>query len=209
MRVAQVTARLGETIVDLAHLAPGECYTIGGAPDARLAIAGLTEFPLVTGEPRGFVIRRPVGLGTLAVDGAASHAAELVIGWQRVTFALGLVEIEVALVERTPAPVPRPEIEARTPAFVVGSLIVHLLVWGAAVAFGRLPRAKRPRPVTQAHPLVVHLAPLPPPPPPPETAKPPAKAAARVAGSSTRLSTRIPYTYVIAPPSHPPVARTA
>src|ERR1700759_3608916 len=156
MRVAQVPARLADTIVDLAHVAPGERYTLGTAPGVQLAISGIREFPLVTSEARGFVVRRPVGLGTLVVDGKRCDDAELVLGWARVTLELGLVALEIELVERAAVPVPRPEVERRTPAFVVASLIVHLLVWAAAVAFGHLPRAKRPRPVKEAHPLVVH-----------------------------------------------------
>ena len=54
MRVAQVTARLAKTIVDVAHVAPGERYTIGTARDVQLAIAGVREFPVVTSEARGF-----------------------------------------------------------------------------------------------------------------------------------------------------------
>jgi hypothetical protein len=184
MRVAQVTARLAETIVDIAHVAPGERYTIGTARGVQLAVTGVREFPLVTSEARGLVVRRPVGLGTLAVDGKPCDDAELVLAWARVTLALGLVTIEIELVERSAVLVPRPEVERRTPAFVVASLIVHLLVWGAAVAFGQLPRAKRPRPVKQTHPLVVHLAPLPPAPtvPPPPAA--PSAAASRAGRSA-------------------------
>lgn len=178
MRVAQVTARLGETVLDVAHLVPGERYTIGSAPGMRLAIGGVTEFSLVTSEARGFVVRRPVGLGTLAVDGRSCDAADVVLGWVPVAFAVGLVAIEIVLVERSPAPVPRPPVDRRTPAFVVASLIAHLLLWKAAITFGRVLYVKRPRPVKQAHPLLVHLAPLPPPAPaPPSPAAPPSQPA--------------------------------
>ena len=202
MRVAQVTAMLAETTVDVAYVAPGERYTIGTSRAVQLAISGVREFPLVTHEARGFVVRRPVGLGTFVVDGKPSADGELVLSWARVTLQLGLVSVAIELVERTAVPVPRPEVERRTPIFVVASLIVHLLVWGAAVEFGHLPRAKKPRPRTQAHPLVVHLAPLPPqrPPqqPPPARATSPshATAAAHVArgpSASRNESTDAPY----------------
>ena len=181
MRVAQVTARLAETIVDVAYVAPGERYAIGTARDVQLAIAGVREFQLVTHEPRGFVVRRPVGLGTLSIDGKACDDTELVLSWARVTLRIGLVTIAIELVERSAVPLPRRELERRTPAFVVASLIVHLLVWGSAIAFGHLPRAKKPRPIKQAHPLVVHLAPLPVAPPTPPTATPPAHPAVAIA----------------------------
>ena len=172
MRVAQVTARLGETILDVAHLVPGERYTIGTAPAMRLAVPGVREFPLVTSEPRGFVVRRPIGSGTLVVDGHLCDEAEVVLGWERVSFAVGLVGIEVVIVERTAAPVPRPPVDRRPPAFVVASLIAHLLLWKAAITFGHVMFVKRPRPIKQAHPLLVHLAPLPAPAPPLPPASP-------------------------------------
>lgn len=192
MRVAQVTARLGETVLDVAHLVPGERYTIGSAPGMRLAIGGATEFPLVTSEARGFVVRRPVGLGTLAVDGRSCDAADVVLGWAPVSFAIGLVAIEIVLVERTTAPVPRPPVDRRTPAFVVASLIAHLLLWKAALTFGRVLYVKRPRPVTQAHPLLVHLAPLPPAPPPPAAPSPSSPSPTRpVAPAAGRVRMRV------------------
>jgi hypothetical protein len=188
MRVAQVTARLADTIVAIAHVAPGERYTIGTAREVQLAIAGVRVFPLVTSEARGFVVRRPVGLGTLVVDGKACDEAERVLSWARVTLQIGFVTIAIELVERSAVPLPRPEVERRTPAFVVASLIVHLLVWGSAVAFGHLPRAKKPRPRTRAHPLVVHLAPLPL--PAPTESSPPARPVAAAIASSRAVVAR-------------------
>ena len=202
MRVAQVTARLGETILDVAHLVPGERYTIGTAPAMRLAVPGVREFPLVTSEPRGFVVRRPIGSGTLVVDGRLCDEAEVVLGWERVSFAVGLVGIEVVIVERTAAPVPRPPVDRRPPAFVVASLIAHLLLWKAAITFGHVMFVKRPRPIKQAHPLVVHLAPLPAPapplppapasPPPPASPTPPQPAAPHPAAAVARVRATAP-----------------
>jgi hypothetical protein len=188
MRVAQVTARLAATIVDVAHVAPGERYAIGTARDVQLAVGGVREFPLVSSEDRGFVVRRPVGLGAFAIDGKPSDETELVLSWARVTLQLGLVSIAIELVERSAVSVPRPQVDRRTPVFVVGSLIVHLLVWGAAIAFGHLPRAKKPRPVKQSHPLVVHLAPLPPAPPPQQQPPPSQLPATSVASARSTAS---------------------
>jgi hypothetical protein len=209
MRVAQVTAKLGETTVDVAYIAPGERYTIGTARDTRLAITGVCDFPLVTGEPRGLVVRRPVGLGTLVVDGRTCDDAEAEVvlaslaagdrpnaragvalaGADRVTFELGLVTISIELVARAAMPVPRPELERRTPAFVVASLIVHLLVWGAAITFAHPPRAKRPRPAKQAHPVLVHLAVAPVPVPAPAPGPvPPSPATQRAMPAASRAN---------------------
>src|SRR3569832_445721 len=98
MRVAQVTASIGETVVDHVHISPGERYAIGSAPAVQLAIAGLDAVPLVASEPRGFVVRRPIGLGTLLVDGRVCTDTEVLVGWERVVFAVGLATIEVIFV---------------------------------------------------------------------------------------------------------------
>ena len=184
MRVAQVTARLGETIVDLAHIAPGERYAIGTAPEVHFVVPGIGELPLVTSEARGFVVRRPIGLGALAVDGRPCDDAELVLGWTRVTFAHALVSLTIELVERAPIPVPRPAFDLRPIAYLAASLMIQLGIVVFAIGVGRPPRGKKPWPRLQAHPLLVHLAPLPPPapvPPPPPHAPPAAHPAAPIA----------------------------
>ena len=159
--VAQVTARLGDTIVALAHVASGETFRIGTAAGVELAVAGVVEFPLVTGEPKGFVVRRPIGLGRWSAARDEVVLAELVV------LELDLVTITIEPAVREGTPVPAPAIDRRPHAFVVASLIVHLLVWGAAVAFAAAPRAKKPRPPYHAHRVLARIDPKLPPPKPP------------------------------------------
>jgi len=157
MRVAQVTARLGETIVDLAHIAPGERYTIGTAPGVHFVVPGVGELPLVTREPRGFVVRRPIGLGAFAVDGRPASDAAVVLGWTRITFTHELVSLTIELVERAPIPVPRPAFDLRPIAYLAASLMIQLGIVVSAIGVGRPPRVKKPRPRIQAHPRLQDL----------------------------------------------------
>lgn len=160
--VAQVTARLGETIVALAHVAPGDVFRIGTGPGVELALPGVVEFPLVTGEAHGFVVRRPIGLG------AWTGADEVVLADEPVELAVALLTIAISRVDRDVTVVPPPPIDRRPHGFMIASLVVHLLVWGTAVTFAATPRVKPPRPRTQLHPVIARIEPtLPKPPPPP------------------------------------------
>ncbi|MEO8554339.1 MAG: hypothetical protein ABI678_30395, partial [Kofleriaceae bacterium] len=132
---------------------PSGVFRIGTAAAVELPIAGVVEFPLVTAEQRGFVVRRPIGLATW------HEAGDEVVLADPIVLALDRVTITIERIDREHAPVPRAAIDRRPHAFVAGSLLVHFLVWGAAIAFAAAPRAKRPRPRTRLHPVIARLEP--------------------------------------------------
>ncbi|HEX7700259.1 MAG TPA: hypothetical protein VF403_06055, partial [Kofleriaceae bacterium] len=147
---AQITARFGDSLVETAEIERDGSYRIGTAPGVDLAVARIGSFPIVTGDATGFIVRTPVGMGD-ATD--VRLAAD-----QPVTLRFGMITITIELVAQT-APLPVRKIDRRPYAFIVGSLIVHLLVWGAAIVFAHAPIAKKPRPRTVLHPVLVKLLP--------------------------------------------------
>jgi hypothetical protein len=158
---AQITARFGDSLIEVVEIERDGSYRIGTAPDVDLAVANIGSFPIITGDVRGFRVRTPVGMGEASDVRLAAD--------QPVTLRFGMIAITIELVARA-APLPVRTIERRPYAFIVASLIVHLLVWGAAIVFAHAPIAKKPRPRTVSHPLLVKLLPVPPPPHQPATA---------------------------------------
>jgi hypothetical protein len=148
---AQITARFGDSLVEIVEIERDGSYRIGTAPGVDLAVAKIGSFPIVTGDATGFVVRTPVGMGD-ATD--VRLAAD-----QPVTLRFGMITITVELVAPV-APLPVKKLDRRPYAFIVGSLVVHLLVWGAAVVFAHAPIANKPRPRTVSHPLLVKLLPM-------------------------------------------------
>ena len=148
---AQITARFGDSLVETVEIDRDGSYRIGTAPDVDLAVAKIGSFPIVTGDATGFIVRTPVGMGEAT---AVRLAAD-----QPVTLRFGMITITVELVARA-APLPVQKIDRRPHAFIVGSLIVHLLVWGAAVIFAHAPKVNKPRPRLVEHPLLVKLLPM-------------------------------------------------
>ncbi|MEO8843809.1 MAG: hypothetical protein ABI591_06800 [Kofleriaceae bacterium] len=154
---AQITARFSDSLLEVVELEHAGSYRIGAAPDVDLAVANIGSFPIVTGDATGFVVRTPVGMGD-ATD-------VRLVADQPVTLRFGMITITIELVARA-APLPLPKVDLRPYAFLGGSLIVHLLVWGAAVVFAHAPIAKTPRPRAVMHPVLAKLFPAPPPPVP-------------------------------------------
>lgn len=150
---AQITARFGDSLVETAEIERDGSYRIGTAPGVDLAVARIGSFPIVTGDATGFIVRTPVGMGD-ATD--VRLAAD-----QPVTLRFGMITITIELVAQT-APLPVRKIDRRPYAFIVGSLIVHLLVWGAAIVFAHAPIAKKPRPRTVLHPVLAKILSSPP-----------------------------------------------
>ena len=149
---AQITARFGDSLIEAVEIEHDGSYRIGTAPDVDLAIAKIGSFPIVTGDPTGFIVRTPVGM---------SDATEVRLADTPVTLRFGMITITIALAARA-APLPVPTIDRRPYGFIGGSLIVHLLVWGAAIVFAQAPIAKRPRPQTVLHPVLAKISPEPP-----------------------------------------------
>ena len=149
---AQITARFGDSLVEIVEIERHGSYRIGTAPGVDLAVAKIGSFPIVTGDATGFVVRTPVGTGE-ATD--VRLAAD-----QPVTLRFGMITITVELVARV-APLPMQKLDHRLHAFIFGSLIVHLVVWGAAVVAAHPPITKRPRPRTVLHPVLAKISPTP------------------------------------------------
>lgn len=130
-QVVEVVVRLGDTILDVAHVGPHAAYHIGTAPGVDLAVPGHTSFPLVSGGafriPRGAPMRTLEGCTELDIE--------------RVT-------IQLTRCEAPSTHVARPHASLRMPAFALGSLVAHLSVWLAAMCVEPLERlvdSHRPR----------------------------------------------------------------
>jgi hypothetical protein len=167
--LAQITVRFGDSIIDVRQTAT---YRVGTSSNVDLAVpVGVASFPIL-GDG---VVRSPIGVGT-PID------QRLALG-DVIVMELGRVTVTIEGVARS-ASVPLVRPDGRPWWFVATSLLVHLCVLGAAIGFGHLPRAKKPRPIALAHPVKIHLAPEPLPPPPAHTAS--AEAVARHATRTDR-----------------------
>jgi hypothetical protein len=109
---AEVVVRLAETIVALAHVAPGQTFVVGRTPRAQLAL-DVRAFELVRSTEHGFEVRAAPEVPPIALDAPVE-----------ITF--GHVTIRVSLVTPDRSPVPRRAIERRPLAFGTGSLLAHL-----------------------------------------------------------------------------------
>ena len=116
--VVEVISRFGDTVLDIAHVDATETYRIGTARDVDVAVPGLTSFPLVD---RG-IVRLPVGVPTRQDAGATElQFAGVTLRVTRCGISRGTLR--------------RPRIQWRLAAFGIGSLIVHLALWFAALVF--------------------------------------------------------------------------
>jgi len=165
--VVEVVARFGGTILDVTHVGPTDTYRIGTAQGTNLTVPGLTCFPLVAGGK----LRFPVGIATTERD-----------GWTELR--VGALSIHVTRTKLPRAPLARPRVERRTPAFLAASLVAHLAVWFVALAFAPFERLPAPR---QRMRLAHVAAPQPPVEPKPMPAEKPAPAAAAQPGRSSRV----------------------
>lgn len=138
MDAVEVVARLGTSVVAVTHVRDGAAYRIGTAPGVDLAVPIATTFPLVE---RG-VVRIPSGIQATVREGRRSYPVtsfELWLGaGMRVELTIGLVSIRISRVELPDDRVPRPVLDRRAPAYVAGSLVLHIMLWGLAVMFAPL-----------------------------------------------------------------------
>lgn len=133
MDAVEVVARLGSSVVAIAHLRDGAAYRIGTAPGVDLAVPIATTFPLVE---RG-VVRIPSGIRATVSEGGRTvpfSAFELWLGvGTRVELTIGLVTIRIMRVELPNAKIPRTPLDRRGPVYAAASLALHLFVWALAV----------------------------------------------------------------------------
>lgn len=129
--VIEVLVRLGDTILDVAHVGPDETYRIGTAPGVDLAVEGHTSFPLVAGGN----LCIPVGV-------VARECGDTTV------LQLAKVTVELTRRQHEVSVVPRPARSWRLASFAVPSLVVHLCLWLCAVMlapFERIVEPQRPR----------------------------------------------------------------
>lgn len=164
-RVPRIEVRIGESILASAESTD---YRIGTAPEVAFAIEGMTAFPLVAGR----VVRRPLGMGVLRIDGEVADVNEVtLVPGMRVELSLQLVTFAIDLVERR-AWVARPLLDRRLPMYVAWLLLGHAVFAGVALGVSRPLPAKKQLPKLVAHPVVAALkiaVPKPPPVPAPRT----------------------------------------
>ena len=136
--VVEVAVRFGDTLLDVAHVDATGAFRIGTAPDVDLAVLGYTSFPLVAHGK----LRIPTGCGT-SMRGRTT------------VLRIGQVTIELTRTRPVERRVALRRPQWRTPAFVVGSLVVHLAI--LIVAFVREPFER----IVEKHPprlRYVHIA---------------------------------------------------
>ena len=138
MDAVEVVSRLGTSVIAITHLRDGAAYRIGTAPGVDLAVPIATTFPLVE---RG-VVRIPSGIHATVREGGREYPVtsfELWLGaGMRVELMIGLVTIQIARVELPNERIPQPPFERRVPAYVAGSLVLHVLLWALAITFAPL-----------------------------------------------------------------------
>ena len=141
--VVEVVARIASSVVDIAHVLPSGRYRIGTAPEVELAVAvgTLRNFSLLD---EGFRFRRPAGVAATLhteTDALPITDTELTLrpGW-RVELELGKVTVSLAMIRRTPMPVPRRPVDVRPFVYAAVVLVAHLLVWGAAMLLEPIER---------------------------------------------------------------------
>ena len=146
--VAEVVVQLGDTILQVTHVAADGRYRIGSAPGVELAVAigGITCFPLI--EP-GLVLRLPAGIRATVFSEAGAlplPAPELrLTAGTTVQLGLGLVTVSVARVPLAAAPLPQRPIEIRPYAYGAGVLLAHLTMWAVAMTYATSERLPAPR----------------------------------------------------------------
>ena len=141
--MVEVVARIASSVVDIAHVPPTGRYRIGTAPEVELAVAvgTLRSFPLLD---EGFRFRRPAGVAATlhtGTDVLPITESELTLrpGW-RVELELGKATVSLAMIRRTPMPVPRRPLDVRPYIYAAVVLAAHLLVWGAAMLLEPIER---------------------------------------------------------------------
>lgn len=159
----EVVAKLGDSIIEIARVERGESYS-----------SPLVPFPLVCGEPTGFVVHRPVGVLAWRRGAAFDDTKLALADSDSLVLAIGRVTLYVLPILERAALVPKQRPDRRP--FVYGAvvLVAHLFVWGLAEARYEEPIeiVAKPLPMRRVH--VAHVEPPPPPPEhPPAVVSPP------------------------------------
>lgn len=156
MIACEVVAKLGDSIIEIAHVAAGDLYS-----------SPLVPFPLVVGEPTEIVVHRPVGVAAWN-RGLPIAATKLRLADDDVVvLSLAPVTLYVLPIRERAAPVPRQRVERRPFVYGAAVLVLHLLVWGLAEANHAPPIEKLPAPPPTHRVRVAHVEEERPPPLPP------------------------------------------
>lgn len=220
MLAVEVIARFADTVVDQRHVLAGRAYRIGACAGSELAVelVRAVAFPIVDSSAAGFVVRRPVDHAATIRRGAVAVAMtgtehRLAPG-ERFELVTGDVTITAALTELPPTRLALSRPEARAPAYIAASTVVHIAVWAVAVLYAplerlepettayrvaRLPRAHAPDPTpapssgdtnrdAEAQPAAKQAPPGPPDPDATRAARKPSRKQARGEGASGHVS---------------------
>lgn len=133
----EVVARLGDTVIEHAHLPPESVYRIGTAPEVELPCALARCFTLVEVGATGATIHRPRGVPARVIDDVrttelAGDDLPLAPG-VRVVLELELVTVEIGLVALPRSVVPRRAFERRPYWFGLAVLVAHVTAWAISV----------------------------------------------------------------------------
>jgi hypothetical protein len=170
MDIVEVVARIGDSTIDLVHLAPGGTYTV--------PLGAIARFPLVEGN----LVRIPVGYSAKTAGRRVSGSA-LRLRDDTIEVELGITTIAIRKLTRPHMPVARPRFDIRMAIYMFASLIVLLAICLAAITLAPVHDAPaRRRPVRLVHPQ-------PPPPPPAPTPPPPPPQTTRTAQQPPRATT--------------------
>ena len=143
--VVEVIARFGDTVLDVRHIDRDGQFRIGTGPDVDLPMPGHTSFPLVDRAK----IRVPIGVVPYDYGGTT-------------VIHLGSVSVSLTRRKLAVAPLAHRRIDWRAPAFVLGSLALHVFIYLLAVTlepFERITEKQLPRM------RYAHVADMTPPPP--------------------------------------------
>lgn len=220
MLAVEVIARFADTVVDQRHVLAGGAYRVGACAGSELAVelVRAAAFPIVDNGAAGFVVRRPVdhaatirrGDSAVAMVGTEHRLAP----GERFEVVTGDVTITAALTELPPTRLALSRPEARAPAYIAASTVVHIAVWALAVLYAplerlepettsyrvaRLPRAHAPNPTpapssgetsrdAETHPAAKQAPPGPPDPDATRAARKPSRQQARGEGASGHVS---------------------
>jgi len=151
----EVVAKLGDSIIEIARIGRGGSYT-----------SPLVPFPLVCGEPTGFVVHRPIGVAGWRCGAPLEDTTVRIAASDTIVLAVGRVTLYVLPILERPRILPKNRAELRPYAYGAVVLLVHLFVWGLAETRATTPIVKVAKPLPMRRVHVAHVEPPPPPPAP-------------------------------------------
>lgn len=172
MIAVEVIAKLGDSIIEIARIERNGSYT-----------CPLVAFPLVCGDPAGFVVHRPIGVTAWRRGVLCEDTKVMVRPDDAIVIAVGHVTLYVLPILERAALVPKASVELRPFAYAAVVFVAHLFVWGLAEARYTPPLERLPAPQPMHR---VHVARLEPPPLPAPPRVSVAETPTRASGTATK-----------------------